>query len=162
MAYHRGLVLLMLGHLLPMGYGQLNYIVNPSSYLEVIKSPPASISQVHVPRRTGAQADAGSPTASRSLPQLSRQASTRTSAPYKVCVSDWLPMVRCTPDTPQEEYEGKPRSTSRWQTPLVCGVLAPCCIAHKASETRSAAFCSLYQSCYPCCLCCLCCIKTAA
>jgi hypothetical protein len=58
------------------------------------------------------------------------QSNPRLSKPYHVCISNWVPMVHCSPDTPQELYKGKQslplhaeRSQAHHQHPSVAPII---------------------------------------
>jgi hypothetical protein len=87
-----------------------SYMVSPS-WQEVVHPPPGSSSLV------GCGTNATTPCAissgadgpgGRTLLQAAAAATNplRLQPPYNVCVSSWVPMVRCTPDTEQAEFKG--------------------------------------------------------
>jgi hypothetical protein len=78
-----------------------NYMIGPTSYLDVVRPPAGS----YVP--PAIHTEAGLQQQGRTL----RQAASRFDKPYNVCVSDWLPMVSCTPDDDHTTFTGETSQT---------------------------------------------------
>jgi hypothetical protein len=76
---------------------QYNYMIGPTSYLDVVRPNSGS----YVP--PASKAEAGLQQQGRML----RQAASRFDKPYNVCVSDWLPMVMCNPDDDHTTFTGE-------------------------------------------------------
>jgi hypothetical protein len=110
---------------LACAHGQYNnYMIGPTSYLDVVRPPSGS----HVP--SASNTEAGLQQQGRTL----RQAASRFDKPYNVCVSDWLPMVSCTPDDDHTTFTGETGQTERqlYTSDTACtGVIVAivaCCI----------------------------------
>jgi hypothetical protein len=80
---------------------QYNYMIGPTSYLDVVRPPSSSYVS------PASKAEAGLQQQGRTL----HQAASRFDKPYNVCVSDWLPMVMCNPDDDHTTFTGEPRQT---------------------------------------------------
>lgn len=90
-----------------------SYMVDPPSSLDVVYAPSASAAH-----SSGGKQQAAGPSAlqqqqrdidavrTRMLQQAAPANPQRLLPPYNVCVSSWAPMVRCTPDSAQEDFQG--------------------------------------------------------
>ena len=77
---------------------QFSYMIGPSSYLDVVRTPSGSYSS----SRDANTTDEALQQQGRTLLQA-----TRFQKPYNVCVSDWLPMVMCKPDDDHTTFTGE-------------------------------------------------------